>query len=171
MKQKLLFRNGIKMVSPLLFSLTFLFVTHQSEAQTITSNSTGTNNGLYYSFWNQGGGGSVSMTLVGKGHYTTTWSNVTDFTCGLGWNPGSSSRVVSFKGSFNGGSNGFLALYGWTKSQLIEYYVCENHGSWTPPGNTSGIIQKGTFTSDGGNYTIYQATRTNAPSISGTATF
>ena len=162
-----------KILTYSLFSLVLWSVSLPSNAQTtISTNSTGTNNGYYFSFWNQGGGGSVSMTIVEKGHYKTTWSSVTDFTCGLGWNPGTADRVVTYSGSFNGGSNGFLALYGWTKNALIEYYVCENHGSWTPPGNTSDIKNLGTFTSDGGTYTIYQATRTNAPSIeSNSSTF
>jgi len=115
--------------------------------------------------------GSASMTLGPGGNYSTTWSNVNNFTAGKGWAVGKADRVVCFEGSFNGGSNGFLALYGWTKDALIEYYVCEHHGSWTPPGNTSDITKKGTYTSDGGTYTIYTATRTNQPSIIGTATF
>ncbi len=111
------------------------------------------------------------MTLGAAGNYSTTWNNIGNFTAGKGWAVGKPDRVVCFSGSFNGGSNGFLALYGWTKNNLIEYYVCENHGQWTPPGNTSDIVKKGTYTSDGGTYTIYTATRTNQPSIIGTATF
>ena len=145
----------------------FLLLTgSQSSAQTITTNSTGTQNGYYWSFWNQGGG-SVSMTLGSGGSYTTKWSNVTNFTAGKGWKTGSPNRVITFSGSFDGGSNGFLAVYGWTRSALIEYYVVENYGQWTPPGGTS----KGTFTSDGGTYNIYQTTRTQQPSIDGTQTF
>jgi hypothetical protein len=148
-------------------SLVPLFTIQQLNAQTITTNQTGTNNGYYYSFWNQGGGGSVSMTLGAGGNYSTTWSNVTNFTAGKGWATGSPDRVINFSGSFDGGSNGFLAVYGWTKNALIEYYVVENYGSWTPPGGTS----KGTFTCDDGTYNIYETTRTNQPSIIGTATF
>ncbi len=171
MLQKLLFRNSVRILSCAVFSSAMLFATLQSKAQTVTTNTQSTHNGFFYSFWNDNTQGSASMTLGAAGNYSTTWSNVGNFTAGKGWATGKADRVVCFSGSFNGGSNGFLALYGWTKNSLIEYYVCENHGSWTPPGNTSDIVKKGTYTSDGGTYTIYTATRTNQPSIIGTATF
>src|SRR5690606_32727089 len=108
-----------------------------------------------------------SMTLGPNGNYSTTWSNVGNFTAGKGWKPGSSDRVICFSGSFNGGSNGILAIYGWTREPLIEYYIVENYGQWVPPGGQS----KGTFTSDGSTYNIYETTRTQQPSIDGTQTF
>jgi hypothetical protein len=156
MKQKIMFLFAI------LLCLTFMVVVNVSA---INTNQTGTHDGYFYSFWNAGGG-SVEMTLGSGGNYSVTWSNCNNFTCGKGWNPGS-VRTVSFSGSFNGGSNGYLALYGWTKNPLIEYYVVENYGSWTPPGGTS----IGTVTSDGGTYNIYKMHRDNAPSIIGTASF
>ena len=170
MKSKLLFKR-ISRIASTAFSAILLLIVHQSYAQTVTNNTQSTNNGFFYSFWNDGSKGSASMTLGAAGNYSTTWSNIGNFTAGKGWATGKPDRVVCFSGTFNGGSNGFLALYGWTKNALIEYYVCENHGSWTPPGNTSDIVKKGTYTSDGGTYTIYTATRTNQPSIVGTATF
>ena len=154
-----------------MFVSVLLFATKQSISQTITSNQTGTSGGWYYTFWNENSGGSASMTLGTGGNYSTTWTNIGNFTAGKGWATGSANREICFSGSFNGGSNGFLAVYGWTKNPLIEYYVCENHGSWTPPGNTSDIVNKGTYTCDGSTYTMYTATRTNKPSIIGTATF
>lgn len=131
----------------------------------ITTNQQGTNSGYFYSFWNQGGG-LVKMTLGDGGNYSVAWSNCSNFTCGKGWQVGS-DRTVSFSGSFDGGSNGYLALYGWTKNELIEYYVVENYGAWTPPGGTP----LGSFESDGGTYNIYKTQRVNQPSIVGTATF
>ena len=167
MKQNLLFRKSIQTRSIIVFLFMLLFITQHATAQTITANTQSTNNGFFYSFWNDNSSGSASMTLGAAGNYSTTWSNVGNFTAGKGWATGSPTRVICFSGTFDGGSNGYLAIYGWTKNALIEYYIVENYGSWVPPGGTS----KGTFTSDGGTYNIYETTRTNEPSIIGTATF
>jgi len=140
-------------------------------AQTLTSNSTGTNNGFYYTFWKDSG--NASMTLQSGGRYTSQWNSGTNnWVGGKGWNPGSSSRVLSYSGNYGVSSsqNSYLAFYGWTRNPLIEYYVIESYGSYNPA-SCSGGTDYGSFQSDGATYNVRRCQRVNQPSIDGNQTF
>ncbi|PUA27847.1 MAG: 1,4-beta-xylanase [Cellvibrio sp. 79] len=142
-----------------------------ASAQTLTSNSTGTNNGFYYSFWKDSG--NASMTLQSGGRYTSQWNSGTNnWVGGKGWNPGSSSRVLSYSGNYGvtSSQNSYLAFYGWTRSPLIEYYIIESYGSYNPA-SCSGGTDYGSFQSDGATYNVRRCQRVQQPSIDGTQTF
>ncbi|MGW2626155.1 glycoside hydrolase family 11 protein [Micromonospora taraxaci] len=135
--------------------------------RTVSSNTTGTHNGYYFSFWKDSG--NASMTLRENGRYSSSWDRSTNnWVGGKGWATGN-RRTVSYSGSYNPGNNNtYLALYGWTRNPLIEYYVVENFGSYNP---SSGATRMGTVTTDGGTYDILRSQRVNAPSIDGNQTF
>jgi endo-1,4-beta-xylanase len=80
----------------------------------------------------------------------------------------SPSRAISFSGTYSPNGNSYLAVYGWTQNPLIEYYVVENFGTYNP---STGATLRGTVTTDGSVYNIYQTQRVNQPSIEGTRTF
>ncbi|MDI6104661.1 glycoside hydrolase family 11 protein [Actinoplanes sp. NEAU-A12] len=142
-------------------------VAHAEADRTLTSNLTGTHNGYYFSFWKDSG--NASMTLRADGRYTSSWDRSTNnWVGGKGWATGT-RRTVTYSGSYNPGNNNtYLALYGWTRNPLIEYYVVENFGSYNP---SSGAQRLGTVTTDGGTYDILRSQRVNQPSIDGIRTF
>jgi peptidoglycan/xylan/chitin deacetylase (PgdA/CDA1 family) len=164
-----LIKNGIRIAATAACALALS--TTATQAQTLTSNSTGTNNGFYYSFWKDNG--SASFGLQAGGRYTSQWTNDTNnWVGGKGWNPGNSSRTISYSGNFgvDSSQNSYLALYGWTRSPLIEYYVIESYGSYNPA-SCSGGSDMGSFQSDGATYNVRRCQRVNQPSIDGTQTF
>lgn len=122
--------------------------------------------GFYYSFWSEGNG-NFKCTNAAGGKFDCTWSGKGGFVAGKGWNPGS-ARTIKYAARYEPKGPGYLAIYGWTRNPLIEYYVIEAHGDlaanepWTPKGN---------FTSEEGTYEVFTSTRVNKPSIEGTRTF
>ncbi|MBN2037447.1 MAG: glycoside hydrolase family 11 protein [Chitinispirillaceae bacterium] len=139
---------------------------HHSIAQTITSNGIGQHGGYTYEFWKDDGG-SGTMILKDGGSFSCTWNGINNILFRKGKRPGVYNQTVTYSATYNPSGNSYLAVYGWTKNPLVEYYIIETWGSWRPPGGTP----KGTIASDNGTYDIYETTRTNAPSIEGTRTF
>jgi endo-1,4-beta-xylanase len=133
-----------------------------ANAQTVSGNGTGTNNGFYYSLYSSGG--SATMTLGTAGNYAITWSGVSDVVGGKGWNPGSAQVIGYNVGSASGYNT--ISIYGWTTSPLVEYYITEFGSLYT-----ADATEKGSVTSDGHTYTTWEHQQVNQPSIQGTATF
>ncbi len=133
-----------------------------ANAQTVSGNGTGTNNGFYYSLYSSGG--SATMTLGSAGNYAITWSGVSDVVGGKGFNPGSAQVIGYHVGSASGYNT--ISIYGWLTNPLVEYYVTEFGSLYT-----ANATEKGTVTSDGHTYTTFEHQQVNQPSIQGTTTF
>lgn len=131
-----------------------------------TPSSAGTHDGFYYSWWTDNGA-QATYTNGPKGQYSIQWGTGGNLVGGKGWNPGT-RRTISYTGTYTYNGNSYLAVYGWTRNPLVEYYIVENFGTYNP---SSGAQKKGEVTVDGSTYDILVSTRTNQPSIDGTSTF
>ena len=76
------------------------------------------------------------------------------------------SSPITYSGSFSAQGVGILAVYGWSTNPLVEYYIMEVADGYQTVGTN-----KGTVTSDGGTYAIWEHQQVNQPSIQGTSTF
>ncbi|KAJ7491487.1 family 11 glycosyl hydrolase [Mycena galericulata] len=125
--------------------------------------------GLYWSFSTENST-AATFAATSPGAYTITWTNTTHFLGGKGLNHGLASLAFDFSTNYDSqtGSQSLLALYGWTTEPLVEYYITEafNNASFF-----SDLALKGSVTSDGSVYDIYETQRVNASSIQGPATF
>ncbi|KAI4768024.1 xylanase G1 [Aureobasidium sp. EXF-3400] len=136
-----------------------------------TAPGTGTNNGYYYSYYNSGADNTVTYNNKPAGEYSVSWTNCDNFVAGKGWSVGASRCKLTcggerVDGTYSPSGNSYLSVYGWTTSPLVEYYILESFGTYNPKAELTFM---GTVTSDGSVYDIYKGTRTNAPSIVGTA--
>jgi len=120
-----------------------------------------------FNSWSEGGSNIRCVNGQG-GSFTADWNSKGGFVCGKGWN-GQGARTIKFSGTYNATGPGYLAIYGWTRNPLIEYYIVESHADLAP---NEPWTSKGEFTIDGeGTYEIFTSTRVNKPSIEGTRTF
>jgi endo-1,4-beta-xylanase len=150
-------KKGLLLVS----AFTLLFSVTQ---QSIASGGTGSDHGYFWSLYYSGGSASISFPGAGTyaGNYAIKWSGCSDMVGGKGWSTGSAQSIGYNVGSASGYN--VIAIYGWTTSPLIEYYVCEL-------GSNANGTRVNTVSSDGHTYTFYKHQQVGQPSIQGTATF
>jgi len=146
---------------------------------TVRSNAISSFEGFDYEFWSQNRDDGGVMTLTGGGTFTAEWTDTENilFRMGKRWGKSNTDSYKAYGNitieyeathSIDKGHVSYLCIYGWTRNPLIEFYVVENRGTYNPGG---AGVKKGEATIDGSIYDIYEATRTNMPSIDGTRTF
>jgi hypothetical protein len=142
-------------------------------------NASGSVDGQSWFMWYSGSNGCMTPFDGLGGAFRATWNNSGDFLArmGLQWDEtqtfdqlGTIAADLAFSRSGSAGGYSFIGIYGWSNDPLVEYYIVEDsfgNGPATPFATT----QRGTFDVDGATYRIYSGTKTNQPSIHGTATF
>ena len=137
-----------------------------TEAQkTLNGNATGTYCGLTYEYWSDGGSASMIMKPGGFSVNFSVPNN--NFLGRMGVKPGTGNETFTYQATYAPKGNSYLAIYGWTRNPLVEYYIVESYGTYNP---SSGASKKGSATCDGGTYTLASNSRTG-PSIDGNTTF
>ncbi len=150
---------------------------------TISTSQTGIDDadGMYFSFWSNSSGSS--MSLNGGYNYTTSLSSSGNVVCGKGWEQGTLDREITYDASAFAGGDGAacLADYGWMTCDydpledptntspeemdaedysVVEYYIVENHGGWTPPGDGMGYnVHIGNVQINGVTYSLHLTER------------
>jgi endo-1,4-beta-xylanase len=137
-----------------------LFAAPASAEECLNAGQRGTYGDYFYSFWRDGAG-STSFCLQPNGRYISQWTNAGSWVGGIGWQIGG-RRTVTYSAILNSSGNSYVALYGWTKNPVIEYYIVDSWDTYRPP-DGKGFM--GTVVSDGGTYDIYRTQRVNVPSI------
>ena len=136
----------------------------------------GTHGGLDWELLNEDDKGTAKMELKDYGGFIAEWNKVEYYHAKTGKKWASNSPTwesvgdikMYYDADYRPNGNSYLAVYGWTRKDLVEYYIIENFGTWRPPG---GQGQVGTITVNGHIYDVYKAMRYNQPSIDGNTTF
>jgi endo-1,4-beta-xylanase len=79
-----------------------------------------------------------------------------------------SPSSIGYSGTYSPNGNSYLAVYGWMRNPLVEYYIVENFGTYDPSSDATPL---GEVTCDGSTYRLAESWRYNQPSIDGTQTF
>ena len=120
----------------------------------------GTAGSLSWSLWSNSTAGC--LTTYSTDAFSASWNNSGDFLAraGLDWNQKPYTSLGTVTAQFaetksgTAGSFSYIAIYGWSVSPCIEWYIVDDSYNKMPvnPGNTTS---KGTATIDGGAYTLY----------------
>jgi len=152
---------------------------HTGKSVTETDINVGSIGDIGYEIWYQGG--ENSATFYEDGSFTCSFKKSKDYLCrsGLSFDSTKTHEEIGhlyadfklIKKDTEDVDYSYIGIYGWSREPLIEYYVVDNWLSENRPGDWVGEKKHGDFIIDGAEYTVYENTRYNAPSIDGETTF
>jgi len=156
----------------LLFTILGILTQLTNSAEVINDSRIGQIDGYSYELWKDSG--TTSMTLLGGGKFSCSWSGINNalFRIGKKWDCTKTWQqlgtiTVNYNVDYRPDGNSYMCVYGWSRDPLIEYYIVDSWGTWRPPGGNS----IGTINVDGGTYDLYISNRYGAPSIDGNRDF
>jgi endo-1,4-beta-xylanase len=139
--------------------------------------------GYGYEIWSSGQGSGCMTVYNVDANFSATWTEATDFLARAGLRfdqTKTPAQVGTISANFAEAktespvqgrtSKIYFAVYGWTLTPLVEYYIMEDYGAFVPgPVASDGTPRNhlGTVVADGGTYDLWQLHVTNKPAITG----
>ena len=126
-----------------------------------TTNASGTADGLSWSLWTNGSGGTITTFSVPA--FSAAWNSSGDFLARLGLQWGSGKAYTSLgtvtaqfaeTKSGSGGNYSYIGIYGWSVNPCIEFYIVDDSYN-TMPVNPGSTTLEGTVTLMGAPYNLY----------------
>lgn len=128
-------------------------------------NTQGNAGGQAWSLWCNSQSSNACMTTFNATAFSARWNNNNDFLARVGLEFGNNGKKYTEYGTlkadfaFNkmgsAGSFSYIGIYGWTTNPCVEWYIVDDRYG-TMPFDAYMATQKGTFTTDGESYKLFQ---------------
>jgi hypothetical protein len=128
-------------------------------------NTQGNAGGQAWSLWCNSQSSSACMTYFSTPAFSARWSNNNDFLARLGLEFGNNGKPYeeygtlkadfAFTKSGSAGGFSYIGIYGWTNNPCVEWYIVDDRYG-TMPFDAYNATLKGTFTTDGEAYELFQ---------------
>ena len=133
-----------------------------------------------YEMWNKGSIGEADMK-ADTNSFTCSWEDVEECIFGMGKNFDSQKqsyrqlpfnwRCLEYDVDYFPKGDSFMAVHGWTRNPLVEYFIVEAWGAVKPSPMYPSATDCGSYILNGNTYDLYRNMVYNQPSLNGTTSF
>ena len=133
-----------------------------------------------YEMWNKDSTGEAEME-PDTNSFTCSWEDIEECIFGMGKNFDTQKRsydqlslnwrCLDYEMDYFPKGDSFMAVHGWTRNPLVEYYIVEAWGAVKPSPTYSTAKDCGSYILNGNTYDLYMNMVYNQPSLDGTASF